>query len=323
MVASARTWHLGRVLALARRGASPASSAKPSDRTASSTHGRGSTCARSATGDSLRCASSRSTTKTAAFAYAEERMRASASRLAVTNRSLASLCTPWPTRDAVPTTSTRHSRRFSDRFVYDDRRRLSGDPIRGAGRIASRRRANPRSSTAALSGALWPCEVSASLCLGAAGPMMPGTRRPTCTCSRSAMTGGSSMKAASTRTTSKAPTASSNGATTPARARRSPKRVPLATDFAIAVNQRRLRPGVRRPQPPRHAPREPVAIGLSGSLGSRVSRQPRGAERDGRFGADVALGRAAGCRRTGSSPALTRDAVGHDGEQYAMDAARS
>ena len=63
----------------------------------------------------------------AAFAYAEERVRAAASRLAVTNRAsdAAMGLTPAMQRhDVVASVAA-----FSDRFVYDDRRRLSGDLI--------------------------------------------------------------------------------------------------------------------------------------------------------------------------------------------------
>jgi class 3 adenylate cyclase/ketosteroid isomerase-like protein/tetratricopeptide (TPR) repeat protein len=65
----------------------------------------------------------------AAFGYAEERMRATASRLAVTNRSC-------ETMHAFITAMRAHDvdgglTCFSEEFVYDDRRQLSGDPVRG------------------------------------------------------------------------------------------------------------------------------------------------------------------------------------------------
>jgi limonene-1,2-epoxide hydrolase len=64
-----------------------------------------------------------------AFAYAEERMRATTSRLAVTNRSCE---TVHAINRAMQSHDTDGAMRcFSDRLVYDDRRRLSGDPIHG------------------------------------------------------------------------------------------------------------------------------------------------------------------------------------------------
>ena len=69
----------------------------------------------------------------AAFAYAEERMRATPSRLAVTNRASAS---------GNPSSRQLHSGDidaaaavYSDNFVYDDRRRLGGDPIIGTSAV--------------------------------------------------------------------------------------------------------------------------------------------------------------------------------------------
>ncbi len=62
-----------------------------------------------------------------AFADAEERMRAASSRLAVTNRAseLAhSLLRAVEARDADAAAEV-----YADQFVYEDRRRLSGDPI--------------------------------------------------------------------------------------------------------------------------------------------------------------------------------------------------
>ncbi|MEY2433790.1 MAG: hypothetical protein QOC92_3515, partial [Acidimicrobiaceae bacterium] len=65
----------------------------------------------------------------AAFAYAEERIRATSSRLAVTNRSCET------TRAIINAMQAHDTDGFmsccSDRLVYDDRRRLSGDPIHG------------------------------------------------------------------------------------------------------------------------------------------------------------------------------------------------
>ncbi len=63
----------------------------------------------------------------AAFAYAEERMRATPSRLAVTNR--ASEVADVGREAYAGPGHRRTSTCYSDQFVYDDRRRLSGDPI--------------------------------------------------------------------------------------------------------------------------------------------------------------------------------------------------
>ncbi len=63
----------------------------------------------------------------AAFAYAEERMRATSSRLAVSNRASEganNLSTAMRARDVAGVVGA-----YSDQFVYDDRRRRHGDPI--------------------------------------------------------------------------------------------------------------------------------------------------------------------------------------------------
>ena len=67
--------------------------------------------------------------RTQAFAFAEERIRATKSRLAVTNRSCELVL-------ALNTAMQAHDiddimRCMSDHLVYDDRRRLTGDPISG------------------------------------------------------------------------------------------------------------------------------------------------------------------------------------------------
>ena len=62
-----------------------------------------------------------------AFAYAEERARATSTRLAVTNRASKSVEAGWlamRSHDVDGLVAV-----YSDRFDYDDRRRLSGDPI--------------------------------------------------------------------------------------------------------------------------------------------------------------------------------------------------
>jgi class 3 adenylate cyclase/ketosteroid isomerase-like protein len=64
-----------------------------------------------------------------AFAYAEERTRAMSSRLAGTNRASQTAHALHRAMSAADLEATVGC--FSDLFVYDDRRRLSGDPIRG------------------------------------------------------------------------------------------------------------------------------------------------------------------------------------------------
>ena len=66
----------------------------------------------------------------AAFAYAEERVRAAASRLAVTNRASRDWHRDFMRGNAGPRPRRLTVACYSDRFVYDDRRRLSGDPLR-------------------------------------------------------------------------------------------------------------------------------------------------------------------------------------------------
>ena len=77
----------------------------------------------------------------AAFAYAEERVRATPSRLAVTNRSSEAV---HAMANALRANDIDGAFvHISDGYEYDDRRRLSGDPIREPRRVASRGRANP------------------------------------------------------------------------------------------------------------------------------------------------------------------------------------
>lgn len=66
----------------------------------------------------------------AAFAYAEERARATASRLPVTNRASETVDRGWRAMHADDVDGAVAG--YSDQFVYDDRRRLSGNPINGA-----------------------------------------------------------------------------------------------------------------------------------------------------------------------------------------------
>lgn len=70
-----------------------------------------------------------------AFAYAEEQVRATTSRLAVTNRATRAAdvsLRAMQAHDAHGAVAT-----LSDRFVYDDRRQLPGDPIEGADELLS------------------------------------------------------------------------------------------------------------------------------------------------------------------------------------------
>ncbi|MDT5339266.1 MAG: hypothetical protein QOD90_4771, partial [Mycobacterium sp.] len=63
-----------------------------------------------------------------AFAYAEERARATVSRLAVTNRSSET----WHRAMAMPVRDIdEYVESFSEQWVFDDRRGFSGDPLRG------------------------------------------------------------------------------------------------------------------------------------------------------------------------------------------------
>ena len=66
----------------------------------------------------------------AAFAYAEERVRATTSRLAVTNEACEAAVRVLQGAYR-PTTSTARSRAFPNQFVYDDHRRFSGDAVVG------------------------------------------------------------------------------------------------------------------------------------------------------------------------------------------------
>ncbi len=92
-----------------------------------------------ATGWSRRCRQFELDDEEAAFAYAEALVAPRPSRLAVTNRASESV-------DALIVAMQAHDLDsaiavHSDRFVYDDRRRLSGDPVEG---IAEFRKATER-----------------------------------------------------------------------------------------------------------------------------------------------------------------------------------
>jgi class 3 adenylate cyclase len=67
----------------------------------------------------------------AAFAYAEERVRATTSRLTVSNRASEILGTLVLALQAPDPDLDSYLAGHSDRYVYDDRRRLGGDPIEG------------------------------------------------------------------------------------------------------------------------------------------------------------------------------------------------
>ena len=159
----------------------------------------------------------------AAFAYAEERVRATASRLAITNRASQATDALGGASRAADVDGTVGC--YANTFVFDDRRRLTGDP--SAARPSCGQPANASSTSTANSiGALWLCAAHACTSPVAAGPTTQGTKRAIYTCAKSAMTDGSPTTPVSTRTTSTPPTVSSSDATTPAKARRSPKPAP-------------------------------------------------------------------------------------------------
>ena len=87
----------------------------------------------------------------------------------------------------------------------------------------------------------------------------------------------------------------------------------------IALNRRRLRPGVRRTHAlPTRTRREPVALGIPGSLGRRSRHELRRAStRMVGVGADMDLGDALVGAERELVARLEREAVGQDGEKYA------
>ena len=149
-------------------------------------------------------------------------MQATASRLALTNRardSVYALARAGQAKDADAMFGW-----YSDGFSYDDRRRLSGDPITTAAalRIAQERILAQYSRfdfrTFAVRGE--------RLHLGwGRWSNDAGFETAHLTSTRSATTGASNMRGALTRTISRARIANSTGATTPEKAQRSPKRV--------------------------------------------------------------------------------------------------
>ena len=198
-------------------------------RRANATRGRRSTSARSATVGSLSVCQFDLDDEEAAFAYAEERVRAATSRLAVTNRSCELVAR---TQHGNAGTRCRRASCGACRIV------LCTTIVDGSPATPS---ADGPSSELPLQRILeqynhfeWrilAVRGERLICTGAVGRMSPGTRRRTYTWSRSATTGCRSTRAASTRTTSRAPTANSSGATTPAKARRSPSPVRLSTNW--------------------------------------------------------------------------------------------
>ena len=155
-----------------------------------------------------------------AFAYAEERMRATPSRLAMTNR--ASL-----TWDAGLIAMNAHdlpkvAEHFQESGVFEDRRQLA--TLTDGRPTDMRTGANESSSsTRGSRDARWRYGVTACTWAGPAGPATRGSRRPTSWCMRQGPTGGSSSKRPSTKTTSTPPIECSRNAITPAKARRSPR----------------------------------------------------------------------------------------------------
>ena len=205
----------------------------------------------------------------------------------------------------------------SDQFVYDDRRRLSGDPIEG---IAGLRKASERLleqyphvewRTLAVRGERLVLVSSRSSDDAGNETIIP------CTCSRSAMTVGSPMRGASTGTTSKAPTANSSAATTPARARRTPQPGAVMLEIMIAHEPRRPRRNCSASSPP------PICASKTDpARASRIAR-PQSFAPASRTSTTwwprcgFGIRRSAGYHRPGASLRLEREAVGPDGEQYA------
>ena len=171
-----------------RTGLSRLSSARPPGETARGTSGRGSSSARSATGGLRRCAISTSRT----------RIKHSPTPRSVCGRPRAGSRSPTgPARcaddvdkgDAGPRRRRRSSRLYSDRFEYDDRRRLSGDPHRAPWPSCGPLSNVSSSSTPTSIGARWPCEVSAWHCCWSRWSDDAGNETTTCMCSSSATTG--------------------------------------------------------------------------------------------------------------------------------------
>ena len=127
MVASVANVAFGDALVVRRVERYAASSARPSDTTANGTHGRRLHVIEVRDGRLASMCEFELDDEEAAFTYAEERVRASASRLALTNRAretVIAVASAGRARDVDAMFGW-----YSDGFTYDDRRRLSGDPI--------------------------------------------------------------------------------------------------------------------------------------------------------------------------------------------------
>ncbi len=109
----------------------------------------------------------------AAFAYAEERVRAASSRLAVTNRA-SEVAYARSEGDAGPG-YRRSVAVYSDQFVYDDRRRLSGDPIEDRAELRAAVERILEQYSHLRGDARWPFAASGCTSPGAAGPTRPET----------------------------------------------------------------------------------------------------------------------------------------------------
>ncbi len=218
-------------------------------------------------------------------------MRATASRLAGHE--------PGQPRRATPAGRAMHAHDvdalvayYADRFVYDDRRRLTGDPIDGHVATCELRSTESSSSTAQFE---WRTLAvrGERLHLGwtSAGRTTPGYETAYLHVLRDRRRRADRLRG-------------------PLRRRRLRGRLPRARAALLRRRGRGVRRSGRHGRPsasialnqgdfdrmfselssPDLRRREPVAVGLSGSLSGGASRQPRGAERDGRLGADVALG---------------------------------
>jgi len=152
----------------------------------------------------------------AAFAYAAERVQAAASRLAVTN--LASRMFEAGQRILKARDTDAAVACYAETFVYDDRRRLGGNPLddlRTANERILAQYSQFEGRTLAVRGERLPWG-------GPAGRTSRGSRRPTSSCTRWTRADDSSTRAASMRTTSKAPIVNSTAAISPVKGPRSP-----------------------------------------------------------------------------------------------------
>ena len=226
-----------------------------------------------------------------AFAYAEERMRARASRLAVTNRSCESvhamanaLCANDIDAAFV---------HLSEGYEYDDRRRLSGDPIHGLAelRVAVERilaqynrfewrTLAVRGQRLSLSSSRWSDDAGNETThlhvfeIGEDGLIAYEGRFD------------EDDFVGAYRELDRRYYAGEGAAFAEAGI--------VGNRIRDSHVERRLRQVVRRPEPPRHACRESHAVRLSGPLTGRTPLQHRGSGRHGCLGPDVALRRGLG-----------------------------